>query len=264
MPSKIYALEPGAPKRLKISRDFFWKRVIVELDDTLIGTITQEELREGRSFRLPDKTTLHIGLKLAFPDGAVLHILRDGIPVPGSDTDPHRRLRRTLRWVKGISAIQILDALLFAVLNILEPYRTIIEVVVVGGVEFDGDLVLPPVNWVIAGLCRIVGLTLALATIGFLAKQEPMVAIAMSIVSLTFITIYLIYFEEAAGVSGAVERGTFYGFALLGLLCLDILCSSGLTLLFGGYVFGILVQGLKAARSIAMQGTLTLHKPDRA
>ncbi|MDO8915811.1 MAG: hypothetical protein Q7W16_07005 [Coriobacteriia bacterium] len=85
-----YALERGAEKSLEISFDGpIWKNTQIRLDGELVGSF-------------PDKKAFAAGAAFPLPDGSVLHaqfahrmpvLLRDGVPVPGSATDPVQTLR---------------------------------------------------------------------------------------------------------------------------------------------------------------------------
>lgn len=108
MPSKQYALEPNHPKRLSISWKGNWNPVTISVDGVPVGVIeTKKELQVGRSLSLPDGSTLEVRLQqVVF--AAELHLLRNGHPIPGSDSDPQTRLAvayGVIFFVAGLSAV---------------------------------------------------------------------------------------------------------------------------------------------------------------
>ncbi|MGZ3461319.1 MAG: hypothetical protein ACXU86_22745, partial [Archangium sp.] len=88
------ALEAGGPKRLALSWGMAWKNFQVTLDGQQVGTVSggQKELKEGVEFRLPDGSLLHIQLDRSFTN-TELRVLRNGVPVPGSASDPAQRVK---------------------------------------------------------------------------------------------------------------------------------------------------------------------------
>ena len=76
------ALSPSAPRRLKVRSPIAGNLVEILYDGRLIGSIRNaRELRQGRSFALPDGTLLTVARRS--PLGG-LRILRNGAYVPGS------------------------------------------------------------------------------------------------------------------------------------------------------------------------------------
>ena len=117
MPTKRFALQPGEPERLEVSWKFNWKQLSLSLDGTRVGEVeTSKELRAGRSFALPDGTTLEVKLRQSpFPE---LELLRNGKPVPGSGADPQARLAMAyglVFFVAGLSVALGVIAELFAI-----------------------------------------------------------------------------------------------------------------------------------------------------
>jgi len=83
MPMRKYAFEKGGPERLEISWKGNWENTTIYLDGKEIGSIaTQEELREGREFPLPDGSTLQVQLARGFLDALDLRVSRNGKPLP--------------------------------------------------------------------------------------------------------------------------------------------------------------------------------------
>lgn len=92
MPTRKFALEQGGAKRVEISWRWFWKEIEVKLDGYVLGTIANKrELQEGRQFTLPDGSVLGMQLVRNFRS-VQLQVTRNGYPLPGSDSDPNKRL----------------------------------------------------------------------------------------------------------------------------------------------------------------------------
>jgi hypothetical protein len=87
-----FALDKGGPKRLELDYSLGFKNLKVRVDGREVGVIqTKKEWEQGRSFKLADGSTLNVQLtKSGLSTG--LTVLRDGWPVPGSNTDPYKRL----------------------------------------------------------------------------------------------------------------------------------------------------------------------------
>jgi hypothetical protein len=97
MPKKRFALERGGEKFVELSWRPFWRDFRVAFMGQELGRMEgQGELSRGRDFRLPDDSILSVQLarRLLMPE---LRVLRDGVPLPGSATDPAQRLR--VAWV---------------------------------------------------------------------------------------------------------------------------------------------------------------------
>jgi hypothetical protein len=94
MPKKTFALESGGPQRLELNWGLFWKGFQVTLDGKPVGTVSggQKELKEGVELDLPDGSTLDIQLVRSWMNEE-LRILRNGVPVPGSASDPEQRVK---------------------------------------------------------------------------------------------------------------------------------------------------------------------------
>ncbi|MBN1532899.1 MAG: hypothetical protein JXA20_09570 [Spirochaetes bacterium] len=93
MPGKRLALERGGEKVVELSWKSFWRDFTVRVGSEELGRIEgQRELSEGRDFTLRDGSVLNVRLvrRLLLPE---LRVLRDGVPLPGSATDPGQRLK---------------------------------------------------------------------------------------------------------------------------------------------------------------------------
>ena len=107
MPKQVFALEPNGPKRLEISWHGFWKDMRVTLDGNPLGTVPdQQALREGRTFPLPDGSTLKLQLVRAF-SSVEFHITRNGRPLPGSVGHPASKLRNAYIMLYIIGGLNI-------------------------------------------------------------------------------------------------------------------------------------------------------------
>jgi hypothetical protein len=108
MPSKRFALEKDGPERLDVSWSAGFKDVSLALDgSTLAEFVSADEIRTTRTTPLPDGSRLEVVLDKygPFPE---LRISRDGVPLPGSPTDPHFQLAQAsmvLFLVAGFNAV---------------------------------------------------------------------------------------------------------------------------------------------------------------
>jgi hypothetical protein len=84
----------------------------VRLDGILIGSFDgQRELRTGKSFRMTDDgSILSISLSRGFFNNT-LRLTRNGLPVPGSVTDPGLRVRTAYGIMFFIAGLEILIGL---------------------------------------------------------------------------------------------------------------------------------------------------------
>ncbi|MFO0757317.1 MAG: hypothetical protein U0359_12550 [Byssovorax sp.] len=91
MGSLDYSLVPRGKKRLKVLFTGDYDTAVVELDGGQIWTAdSRSQLTRGQRIRLPDGSDLFVKLAQAY-GSTELHLTRDGIPVPGSPTDPTER-----------------------------------------------------------------------------------------------------------------------------------------------------------------------------
>jgi hypothetical protein len=105
MPKQMYALEPGAPKRLEISWGFLWKGFSVAFDGKPIGRLdTKQQLMAGAKFNLPDESVLKAQL-VKGQMGVELSLLRNGAPLPGSATDPVQQVNAAAGIIYFIAAM---------------------------------------------------------------------------------------------------------------------------------------------------------------
>lgn len=108
MGSKKLALEAGGPERLELSWGMFWKNFQVKLDGRTVGTAEgSKQLKEGVQFQLLDGSSLSVQLVTKAFD-AELQVLRDGVPLPGSASDPEQRIRNgayLLYFLAGLNTL---------------------------------------------------------------------------------------------------------------------------------------------------------------
>lgn len=113
MPSRKFALEKGKVKRLEISWKLFWKDITVHLDGKKVFSCSsREELEEGRQFSLEDGSVLKIQLDRKMPILPELLVLRNGQPLPGSDSDPEQKLKNSYQMIFLVAGLSILVGLL--------------------------------------------------------------------------------------------------------------------------------------------------------
>jgi hypothetical protein len=103
------ALEAGGPQRLELSWGMSWKNFQITLDGQQVGTVAggQKELKEGVEFRLSDGSTLHIQLVQSAMN-VELRVLRNGVPLPGSASDPAQRVKNAaylLYFLAGLNTL---------------------------------------------------------------------------------------------------------------------------------------------------------------
>ena len=158
MPSRSFALETGGPKRLVISWKGLWKNINVTLDGKVLGTIAdQKELKAGRGFQLPDNSILQVQLvKKAM--ASELQVLRDGRPLPGSDSDPAQRLSVAYGMIFFIAGLNIILGL----------------IAVLGEVDFLTNQI--GIDW------TTIAFGLVFLLLGFLVRAGSIVALGVAVV----------------------------------------------------------------------------------
>jgi len=118
MPSAKFSLETGGPKRIEITWRMGWKDIVVQFDGEEVGRIpSRTELKQGRSFTLPDGSELHVRLKESFGN-VELQVSRDGRPLPGSASDPAQRLKAAgyiIYFIAALSGVVGAVAMIFQV-----------------------------------------------------------------------------------------------------------------------------------------------------
>ncbi len=118
MPTTTFAIEPGGPKRLEVRWTGPYQDVAIHFDGAQVGAIpSRAELEKGKSFTLPDRSVLHIELAKSFAD-LELRLTRDGLPLPGSVSDPAERVRLAGYITLFIALCSGVSGLFAALLNI--------------------------------------------------------------------------------------------------------------------------------------------------
>ena len=113
MPKTKYALEKGQQPRLEISWKMGWKDITIKLDGLEIGKIAdKKELAEGRDFTLDKNATLRVQLVKKGISGESLEVLINGQPIPGSSSDPNRRLAVAYGLVFFVAGMNVLLGLI--------------------------------------------------------------------------------------------------------------------------------------------------------
>lgn len=118
MAKKTFALESGGPQRLELSWGMFWKNFQVTLDGKPVGTVSggQKELKQGVEFSLPDGSTLDIQLMQSFMN-VELRVQRDGVPLPGSASDPEQRVKNAAYLLYFLAGFNTLVGVVAMVIN---------------------------------------------------------------------------------------------------------------------------------------------------
>lgn len=118
MPKQQFALEKDGPKRLEISWGLGWRNFTVKLDGEPIGKIEggQKTLKAGQTFNLPDGSEINIKLKTGL--ATELQVLRDGKPLPGSASDPRKKLAGAAGLIIFLGVLNIVLGLAASLFNV--------------------------------------------------------------------------------------------------------------------------------------------------
>jgi hypothetical protein len=112
MPKQSYALEPGGPKRLQVSWKSFFKDTVITLDGVVVGSIPdQPTLREGQDFRLMDGSIIKVQL-ISNLSGTEMRVLRNGVPLPGSASNPETRVKTATGIIFFVAGLNLLLGLI--------------------------------------------------------------------------------------------------------------------------------------------------------
>jgi len=119
MPRMKYALEKGRPPRLEVSwKGLGWKDFTIKLDGLEVGKIAdKKELMEGREFAL-DKDTILKVQSVRTLSAYELQVLVNGQPVPGSSSDPNRRLAIAYGMVFFAAGLNVLLGLIAEMIRV--------------------------------------------------------------------------------------------------------------------------------------------------
>lgn len=110
MPTRMFALERGGPKRLRIQWGRRFEDLEVALDGAPASRIDPNALDDGASIALADGSSLLLRRvrrpwsSMAFRDE--LRVERDAVPLPGSDGDPRAIGRRAAALIALFGLLQ--------------------------------------------------------------------------------------------------------------------------------------------------------------
>lgn len=189
MPRKKYALEKNGPKEIEISWGFAWKNFTVRQNEQIIGTAgSQQELKDGCQFRLLDGTELSVRLNLGIGKTG-LEVLRDGKPLPGSDSDPEQKIKLAFGILLFVAAVNMAGGII--VTAIFPEFLFVGILIMFYGLLFAG-LAMGVKKHLFAALIIAIGLLIAdaLAGLFFQALSHYNVSIAWIILRIVFL-IYL-------------------------------------------------------------------------
>ena len=88
---KEFSLEHGGPKRIRVTWAFQMKNVEVFFDGTRVASFaTADDFKRGTTVKLPDGSMLSArwGPVAGVPLLKGVHLVRNGLPIPGSAADP--------------------------------------------------------------------------------------------------------------------------------------------------------------------------------
>jgi hypothetical protein len=108
MPKQSYALEQGGPKRLEVSWKGLYKETTITLDGMQLGMVLdQKALYAGQEYRLMDDSLLKVQLVSGI-GGTELRATRNGIPLPGSASNPESRVKTATGIIFFIAGLNLL------------------------------------------------------------------------------------------------------------------------------------------------------------
>lgn len=174
MPKQSFSLEPGGPNRLEIQWKGLYKDTTITLDGVQLGMVlNQQLLRAGQEYQLVDGSLLkfHLVSNLA---GTELRVTRNGIPLPGSASNPETKVNTAAGIIFFVAGLN----LLLGIIGLLTRS------------EFLATL---GIGWysILFGAFFLV--------MGFLVKRRSMVALILSIVVFSL--------DALLGIIGSVAMG---------------------------------------------------------
>ncbi|MEZ4381285.1 MAG: hypothetical protein R3A79_08040 [Nannocystaceae bacterium] len=108
MPKKLYPLSPGSSSSVELEWRGMWKDFTVRVDGQELGQMNgQKELTQGGSWTLADGSTLQVKLGKSLL-GAQLEATRDGVPLPGSGSDPQAQVNGAAGVAFFIAGLNVL------------------------------------------------------------------------------------------------------------------------------------------------------------
>jgi hypothetical protein len=107
MPSRKFKLEAAGPERLELRWSGIFNNTEVLFDGQAVGAIPDKAaIKAGQRLALPDGSELWVQLEEKFGGGG-LAVLRNGVPVPGSDTDPATLVKGAANIVYFIAGLNL-------------------------------------------------------------------------------------------------------------------------------------------------------------
>jgi hypothetical protein len=107
VPKNKYAFNKSGPKRLEVAYPLSISKVSIRLDGSEVGAIEgRKALKAGRDFKLTDGSTLNVKLVSNFMSSEI-QVLRDGVPLPGSASDPKTVLANAYGALYFIAIVNI-------------------------------------------------------------------------------------------------------------------------------------------------------------
>lgn len=107
MPKQSFAFEPGGEKRLVIEWKGMFKDLTIKVDGVQVGLIPdQKSLVAGKEIRIKDGSKISVQLVSSF-SGSELQVLRNGKPLPGSESSPEARVRTAAYVLYFLAALGV-------------------------------------------------------------------------------------------------------------------------------------------------------------
>jgi len=119
MPTRTFYLDKQSTEPIIIHHGFNWKNLTITKDGELIGEVENiKVLQEGRTFPILDNRTISIKLIRKFGIIQELEILLNGIPIPGSGTEPNHQVKQVYQLLLFIAAFNAILGLAAEIGNI--------------------------------------------------------------------------------------------------------------------------------------------------
>jgi hypothetical protein len=107
VPKQSFAFEPGGEKRLVIEWKGMFKDLTIKVDGVQVGLIPdQKALVAGKEIRIKDGSKISVQLVSSF-SGSELQVLRNGKPLPGSESSPEARVRTAAYVLYFLAALGV-------------------------------------------------------------------------------------------------------------------------------------------------------------
>ncbi len=111
MPKQSFAFEPGGEKRLVIEWKGMFKDLTIKVDGVQVGLIPdQKALVTGKEIRIKDGSKISVQLVSSI-SGSELQVLRNGKPLPGSESSPEARIRTAAYVLYFLAALGVVAGL---------------------------------------------------------------------------------------------------------------------------------------------------------